>query len=140
LLDHPAYVAMMQMLDRYGDGMNVPTWRLDATLIRAPEYSLGDTIRWLDGASRGSGPMWPDYRARDLIADVPAMPVPMPLISGERDINMPAELATEWFDGVEAPEGKRHVIFETSGHAPFLTERERFPQAVRNSAASLRSE
>ena len=137
LKEHVTYVAMMQMLDRYGGGMNVPSWRLAAMLIRAPEYSLGDLWRWLDGANRGSGPMWPDYRARDLIAELPVMPVPMLLISGARDLNTPVELAAEWFEGVEARQGKRHEVFDASGHAPFLTEAERFTQTVRDFAQSL---
>lgn len=140
LLDHPAYVAMMHMLDRYGGGMNVPALRQAAMLIRAPEYSLGDLWRWLDGANRGSGPMWPDYRSRDLLAEVPVMPVPMLLISGALDLNTPVELATEWFDGVETPQGKHHEVFVASGHAPFLTEPERFAETVRSFAANLRSE
>lgn len=140
LLDHAAYVAMMQRLDRYSGGMNVPTWRLAAMLIRAPEYTLGDLWRWLDGASRGSGPMWPDYRARDLTAEVPVMPVLMLLISGARDLNKPVEPATEWFDGIDAPQGKQHAVFAASGHAPFLTEPERFAETVRSFVASLRSE
>ncbi|MCC5991941.1 MAG: alpha/beta hydrolase, partial [Rhodobacteraceae bacterium] len=140
LMDHPAYVGMMQMLDTYGGGMNVPVWRLGAMLIRAPEYSLHDLQRWLDGANRGSGPMWPDYRARDLMADVPVMPVPMLLISGAADLNTPVEMAAEWFDVVEAPQRKQHLIFEFSGHAPFLTEPERFAEAVRRFASSPRSE
>lgn len=137
LQEHAAYVAMMQRLDRYGGGMNVPTRRLAAMLIRAPEYSAGDLWRWLDGANRGSGPMWPDYRARDLMAEVPVMPVPMLLISGARDLNTPVELAAEWFDGVEAPRGKRHEVFDASGHAPFLTEPARFAAAVRGFAGAL---
>ena len=137
LKEHVTYVAMMQMLDRYGGGMNVPTWRLAAMLFRAPEYSLGDLWRWLDGANRGSGPMWPGYRARDLIAELPVMPVPMLLISGARDLNTPVELAAEWFEGVEALQGKRHDVFDASGHAPFLTEAERFTQTVRDFAQSL---
>lgn len=140
LLEHPAYVEMMQILDAYNAGMNVHVWRLVAMLIRAPEYSLGDLWRWLDGASRGSGPMWPDYRARDLIAEVPMMPVPMLLISGAQDLNTPVELAAEWFAVVEAPYGKQHLGFEASGHAPFLTEPDRFTDTVRGFASSLRSE
>ncbi len=130
LMEHAAYVEMMQMLDDYGGGMNVPVWRLALTLVRAPEYSLADLRRWLDGANRGSGPMWPDYRSRDLVTEVPVMSVPMLLISGARDLNTPAELATDWFDQVSAPQGKRHLIFEGSGHAPFLTEPEPFIDAV----------
>ncbi len=140
LLEHAAYVEMMQMLDHYGGGMNVPTWRLAVLLIGAPEYSLRDLRRWLDGANRGSGPMWPDYRARDLLAEVPVMPVPMLLISGAQDLNTPVELAAEWFDAVEAPQGKRHIVLESSGHAPFLTEPDRFADVVRSFASSLRSE
>ncbi len=131
LMEHAAYVATMQMLDRYGGGMNVPAWRLAWILVRAPEYSLGDTIRWLDGANRGSGPMWPEYRARDLIAEVPVMPVPMLLVSGAQDLNTPVELATDWFESVEAPQGKRHEVFDNVGHAVFLTEPARFAETVR---------
>jgi fermentation-respiration switch protein FrsA (DUF1100 family) len=64
------------------------------------------------------------------LAEVPAMPVPMLLISGARDLNTPVELAREWFEAVEAPNGKRHVVFEASGHAPFLTEPDRFIEIV----------
>ncbi len=131
LMEHAAYVEMMQMLDDYGGGMNVPVRRLALMLIRAPECSLVDLRRWLDGANRGSGPMWPDYRSRDLFNEVSVMPVPMLLISGARDLNTPVELAAEWFDQVLAPRGKRHLIFEDSGHAPFLTEPERFDEALR---------
>ncbi len=130
LLEHAAYVEMMMMLDDYGGGMNVPVWRLALMLIRAPEYSLADIRRWLDGANRGSGPMWPDYRSRDLFEEVPTMPVPMLLISGARDLNTPAELVAEWFDQVSAPQGKQHLVLEDSGHAPFLTEPERFNEAL----------
>ena len=140
LLDHSAYVEMMQMLDAYGGGMNLPVWRLAVLLIRAPEYNLRDLWRWLDGAKRGSGPMWPDYRARELMAGVPLMPVPMLLISGARDLNTPVELVVEWFEAAEAPQDKRHLVFETSGHAPVLTEPVRFVDEIRKFAASLRSE
>lgn len=140
LLEHAAYVEMMQMLDEYHGGMNVPTWRLALMLLRAPEYSLTDLRRWLEGANRGSGPMWPDYRSRDLMAEVPELPVPMLLISGAQDLNTPFELAAGWFDAVEAPRGKRHEIFARSGHAPFLTEPDRFARTLRSFATNLRSD
>ncbi|MFN4128955.1 MAG: alpha/beta fold hydrolase [Paracoccaceae bacterium] len=140
LLEHAAYVGMMQMLNVYGGGMNVPTWRLAWMLLRVPEYSLADLRRWLEGANRGSGPMWPDYRSRDLMAEVPEIPVPMLLISGAQDLNTPFELVAGWNEAVEAPRGKRHEIFARSGHAAFLTEPDRFAQILRSFAKSLRSE
>ena len=84
--------------------------------------------------------MWPEYRARDLMAEVPEMPVPMLLILGGRDLNTPVELASEWFDAVAAPKGKRHEVFEGSGHAPFLTEPERFARSLRDFVAEVEGE
>ncbi len=66
------------------------------------------------------------------------MPVPILLISGAQDLNTPVELAARWFGAVEAPRGKRHRIFEASGHAPFLTEPERFADTLRDFALALR--
>ena len=140
LMEHAAYVEMMQMLDDYEGGMNVPVWRLALMLFRSPEYSLADIRRWLDGANRGSGTMWPDYRSRDLAKEISVMPVPMLLISGAQDLNTPAELAASWFDQVSAPQGKQHLIFKDSGHAPFLTEPEAFTKALQKFAETFGGE
>ncbi len=100
-------------------------------LIRGQDRSA-PVLLWLDGATRGSGTMWPDYRARDLMVELRALPVPLLLISGARDLNTPVELAAEWFDSVAAPQGKRHEVFDASGHAPFLTEPDRFTETLRD--------
>jgi pimeloyl-ACP methyl ester carboxylesterase len=75
--------------------------------------------------------MWAEYRSRNLIAEVPVMPVPMLLISGASDWNTPVVLVQEWFATVEAPQGKRMDLFDASGHAPFLTETAHFVETVR---------
>ena len=46
-------------------------------------------------------------------------------------------LAQEWLAVVEAPQGKRMEVFEGSGHAPFLTETDRFVETVRGFAAGI---
>jgi len=128
--DHALYVRLMQELEAHGGGMNVSIASMLPRALAAPEYRLPDYIRWFDGANRGSGPMWADYRARDLIEEVPRMPVPMLVVAGARDMNTPVPLVRDWMDGVEAPEVKRLVIFAESGHAPFLTETGRFVETV----------
>jgi pimeloyl-ACP methyl ester carboxylesterase len=129
--DHDAYVRLMQAVERSGGGMSVSLWSMLPRALAAPEYRLPDYGRWFDGANRGSGSMWTDYLSRDLIAEVSVMPVPMLLISGASDWNTPVPLVREWFEAVEAPHGKKLVIFDASGHAPFLTETSRFIEAVR---------
>lgn len=128
--DHDTYVRLMQAVEAHGGGMGVSLAALLPRALAAPEYRLPDYPRWLEGANRGSGPMWPDYRARDLIAEVPRMPVPMLVIAGARDRNTPLALVREWLARVEAPRGARLAVFEDSGHAPFLTETERFVTTV----------
>lgn len=59
------------------------------------------------------------------------------LISGALHLNTPVELAAEWFNQVHVSYGKRHEVFDASGHAPFLTEAERFTDTVRRFAQSL---
>lgn len=81
--------------------------------------------------------MWTDYLSRDLIAEVPRMPVPMVLIAGARDWNTPVPLVRDWFETVEAPLGKRMEVFDGSGHAPFLTETDRFVEMVRGFAEEI---
>lgn len=81
----------------------------------------------VDGANRGSGPMWAEYLSHNLIAEVPVMQVPMLLISGAQDRNTPVDLVQDWFAAVEAPQGKRMEVIAASGHAPFLTQTDHMP-------------
>lgn len=50
------------------------------------------------------------------------------------DLNTPGDPARERFD---ARNGKRHVVFEASGHAPFQTEPDRFIEIVRGKLDDL---
>jgi len=135
--DHDLYVRLMQTVEAHGGGMNASLLSILPRALAAPEYRLTDYLRWFDGANRGSGPMWQDYLARDLLAEVPVMPIPMLLIAGAQDWNTPVLLVQEWFAAVDARQGKRMEIFENSGHAPFLTETERFTETVRTFGADV---
>lgn len=137
--EHARYVELMQIVEEEGGGMGVPASRLVWMALRAREYALMDYLRWLRGARRGSGPMWEEYRRQDLISDIPVMPVPLYLISGAHDMNTPPQLSNAWLRMVEAPMGRRHIVFEHSGHAPFLTEPALFIQTLRDIAAELAS-
>lgn len=134
---HDLYVRLMQEVEAQGGGMNVSLVAMMQHALVAPEYRLSDYRRWVDGANRGSGSMWPEYVARDLIVDVPEMPVTMLLIAGASDWNTPTPLVRDWFEAVEAPNGKRMEVFDASGHAPFLTETARFMETARGFAVEI---
>ena len=135
--DHERFVQLMQEVETHGGGVNASLLSMLPRAFTAPEYRLSDYRRWLQGANRGSGPMWEEYLARDLIAEVPVMPVPILLVSGALDMNTPVPLVRQWFAAVEAPRGKRMELFSASGHAPFLTETARFVETVRAFGSEL---
>ena len=135
--DHDLYVRLMQAVEAAGGGMNVSLASMLPRALAAPEYRLADYRRWLNGANRGSGPMWAEYLSRDLIAEVPVMPVPMLLVSGASDMNTPVALVRDWYESVDAPQGKHLEVFDASGHAPFLTETARFVATVRAFGADI---
>ncbi len=137
LLAHPRYVALMRLVEAYGGGMNASLLQLALNALQAREYNWVDYARWLHGANRGSGPMWPDYRSRELFAEVPMMPVPMFLISGAHDMNTPHALTQAHFAFADAPMGKRFFTFEDSGHAPFFSEPQRFLATLREIRATI---
>jgi pimeloyl-ACP methyl ester carboxylesterase len=135
--DHDLYVRLMKAVETHGGGMNVSLASMLPHALLAPEYRLPDYRRWLRGARRGSGPMWAEYLSRDLIAEVPVMPVPMLLVSGASDMNTPVPLVREWYGSVEAPQGKHLEVFDASGHAPFLTETALFVATVHAFGADI---
>ena len=116
------------MVDAAGGNSDLGMSRLIWAPLCAPEYRFRDYSAWLEGARRGSGPMWndPGYVSFDALRDVPRLEIPVYLFNGARDYNTPFELTRQCFEQLEAPAGKRLVRFESSAHTPFFAEPESF--------------
>ncbi|TVR05107.1 MAG: alpha/beta hydrolase [Spirochaetaceae bacterium] len=132
--DHGSFVEFMGMVDRYGGGMDVGFSRLFRDALTSPYYRGGDYLRWLNGARRGSGPMWDTYAEFSAIRDVPRVEVPIHFISGENDMNTPVNLVREYFEALDAPRGKRIHVMSDCAHAPFLGNPSEFNHVVREIA------
>jgi len=130
--EHDRYVTFAKMKDSFGGSMDVGMGRLVWISFRANEYTIGDYVKWLRGANRGSGPMWKELRDFDLFRDVPSIDIPVWFIVGENDYNTPAELVEEYYRFVEAPEGKTLIVMAGVAHTPFLGDPERFNQLIMN--------
>lgn len=128
--EHDRYVTFAKMKDEFGGGMDVGMGQLVWVSIKAEEYSVADHIQWFSGASRGSGPMWDELRDFDLFRDVPSIPVPVWFVVGKNDYNTPAELVQEYYQFVEAPEGKTLIVMDGVAHTPFLGDPDRFNREV----------
>jgi pimeloyl-ACP methyl ester carboxylesterase len=130
--EHGRYVKFVKLVDAYGGDFDASMAKLAWVTFQAPEYSLGDMLAWLDGANRGSGPMWdePAYQSFNAFEETLRLDVPVYFLNGALDYNTPASLTQQYFNLLEAPRGKHLVIFESSAHTPFLGEAEKFNEVL----------
>ena len=129
--EHSKHVTFAQLVGKYGGNFDISMNRLARIAMRAPEYSLVDYYRWLNGATRGSGPMWDEVYARRInyISQIPSLEIPVFFLAGRNDYNTPHQLVKEYFEKIDAPI-KELITFENSTHTPFLGEPDRFTSEI----------
>lgn len=98
-------------------------------LLESPEYSLLDVWRTLKGLFWTLEVMWDELKTVDLVRQAPRIDVPVYLILGRRDRQVPGELAEAWLAGLEAPR-KEVIWFEHSAHDMYLDEPQRFQEVL----------
>jgi pimeloyl-ACP methyl ester carboxylesterase len=128
--DHSKYVIFAGLVGKYGGNMDVGMLELAWIALRAPEYRLGDYLAWINGSTRGSGPMWEQTLKYNMFRDVPLLELPVYFFSGRNDYNTPLELVEEYYKALDAPLGKQLIIFDESAHTPFMGEVEKFNQEL----------
>jgi pimeloyl-ACP methyl ester carboxylesterase len=123
--DHDSYVKFARMKDTYGGGMDAGFITLAWHALWAKEYTIGDYIKWFQGANRGSGPMWEESRAFNLFTEVPQLEIPVWFIAGKEDQNTPVALVEEYYDFLDASV-KDLIIMDDCAHTPFIGDPDRF--------------
>ncbi len=136
--DHSSHVKLAGLVGDYGGNFDISMSRMARIAFRSPEYNLRDYYRWLNGANRGSGPMWDEVFAHhiDYMTKAPVLEVPVWFLIGDKDKNTPRQLIEEYYDLIKAPR-KELVIFDSSAHTPFLAEPEKFNREIINIKTSL---
>ena len=131
--DYPKLLRQRQWLQRLSrDRENqarswAPFGQYLKILLATPEYSLWDII------SMGFDPyfslkhLWNDrFYELNLLHDVRSVQVPVYFLCGRHDYVTPTPVQVEFYEMLEAPEGKYLFWFEMSGHQPEYTEPEKF--------------
>ncbi len=93
--------------------------------LEAPEYTMGDSVKWIQGNYFSTKAMWPEIMQIDLVKQVPKLEVPVYFLIGRHDYNTPFELAEEYFSQLEAPK-KEFLWFDNSAHSPMYEEADKF--------------
>lgn len=99
-------------------------------MIRSHEYSLSDFIGVAKGYKYVLTAMWPEVGGADLAASCPKFAMPYFIFDGRLDMNTPASLVEDYFNGIEAPE-KELIWFDHSGHNPMGDEPDKFKALLR---------
>ena len=99
-------------------------------VLRSPEYTLGDLIRYANGAYYNMRELWRQVITCDFLSTVQKLDVPVYITAGRHDRNTPPELAKRWLDALVAPE-KEWFWFEDSAHSPIREEKEKWNKTLR---------
>jgi pimeloyl-ACP methyl ester carboxylesterase len=106
------------------------------SLLRSPDYSLGDTVRALRGIAAVQAALQPDLAVLDLARTLPRLSVPVVMVQGRHDQVAPAAAAQRYAELLQAP-GKQLTWFEHSAHMPHVEEPGRFRELLAKIRLSL---
>lgn len=100
------------------------------TILGAPEYTIRDIIRFVQGTVFTLETLWEEIiKEIDLPKDAKKFSMPVYFILGKHDYNTPFELAEEYFTKLQAPK-KELIWFEKSAHSPNFEEPEKFDEVM----------
>lgn len=99
-------------------------------LFAAPEYSWFEKMLWPLGSAVSIKNMWPSLMTFRFSGNLKQVDIPILLLMGRYDMNVPAELTESYFQQLDAPAGKKWVWCEESAHDVFSDEPEALVQAV----------
>lgn len=137
-LKPPYFSKIMQLnkqrkwMNKFGGALYNQTtiWPLLKEMLKAPELTIRDSIRFLQGAYFSNKSMWEEIIEKiDLSKDACKFPIPVYFIMGKYDYNTPFELAEAYFKKIQAPK-KEFVCFEKSAHSPNYEEPEKFDEVM----------
>lgn len=105
------------------------TLQLILAALSTDEANLVDLVRFGQGNRFSLETLFDETSRVDLMRRVTRLKVPVVFMSGRHDWNVPAVLAAQYFERIEAP-CKQLVWFEHSGHNPPFDEPERFDSVM----------
>jgi pimeloyl-ACP methyl ester carboxylesterase len=101
------------------------------SVLVSSEYTLRDRVNFVRGVLGSMRLLWPQLLAVDLFDQARELQVPVFLMEGRYDWEVPSVVAARYFEVLRAP-SKRLIWFEHSAHLPNVEERERFNQIMRD--------
>lgn len=87
-------------------------------MIMSPDYGFSDILGTLRGLAFTQDHLLPDLAGLDLFQRLPRLDVPVFLLQGRHDYVAPPPITEQYYQALQAPQGKRLIWFEESAHMP----------------------
>lgn len=101
--------------------------------VMGPEYTLFDKVNYFRGMITTFNTVYPLLYDYDLRTMYPELKIPVVFVVGKHDLNAPQDFSKDYFEKLKAPE-KEYIVFEHSGHSPWVDESMRFMELIRDVA------
>jgi pimeloyl-ACP methyl ester carboxylesterase len=99
------------------------------SLLHSHEYTLADRVNVMRGLLGSMKLLWPELLKVDLFERVPELKLPVFIVAGRHDHEVPSDVSARYFESLRAP-SKELVWFERSAHMPQFEEPERFTRMM----------
>jgi pimeloyl-ACP methyl ester carboxylesterase len=99
-------------------------------LVLSRDYTLFDIVGTLRGMRFAQDHLLPDLANLDLFQMLPRLDVPVFLLQGRHDYVAPASTAPQYYQTLQAPEGKQLIWFDESAHMPQYEEPDKFRETL----------
>ena len=100
-------------------------------ILFSPEYSIMNTVNYARGLYTTFSDVYQTLYGVNLRESHTTFDIPMYFLHGKYDINAPLYLVEDYYEIVSAPK-KELIVFEHSGHNPWIDEYDVFEIEVRN--------
>ena len=99
-------------------------------MVRTPEYTWMDIARTIAHPFFSLQHLLSELYTVNFFTQVPRLEVPVYFLEGRHDYTVPADMAAQYYDVLDAPRGKTWVWFEESAHFPCFEEPTKFDQVM----------
>ncbi len=99
-------------------------------LYHTPEYTISQKINYIQGLQFSLDALWTQRMERTLVNEIDTIQIPVIIVHGLHDYNIPHDQAKDFFNELKAPY-KKFYTFEQSAHSPYLEEVDKFNAIIR---------
>jgi pimeloyl-ACP methyl ester carboxylesterase len=107
---------------------------LQLRFLTSPEYSLSEGFNTFNmkGMEFTMSAMWEEIKSVNLKKEIQSIKVPIYFFEGKFDMATPTVIVEDFYDTLDAEEGKKLIIFENSAHFLMIEEKEKYQDLLVN--------